>query len=803
MNNNSSRFSVDYENAISRKEAQFLGDKYRITILSDILIRFEYAEDGVFENRPTEFAQFRNFEKPEYRIRQDERYLEVTAKYFKLEYQKEKVFYGNKVAPDTNLRITLKGTDRVWYFGHPEARNFYGSANSLDDFKDKMDLKKGLFSTDGFASIDDSNSLIIDQDGFLIPGNSKRIDTYLFIYKRDFGLCLRDYFRLTGFSPLIPRYALGVWWNKDEDYNSDNVKELVTQFNRNEIPLSIILLGKKWHIKARTKTKDLDTGFTFNSDLISDPNELVKYLHERGVRIGLNINPTDGIMPHEEQYANFARMMGQTDNKIIPFNALDKNFINAYLNTVIKALDDKGIDFYWIDYYKNGLLRYLSALNYYHFNYGKNTKKRGLILSRNPLVASHRYPIHYSGETIVSWNTLKNLPYYNSTASNIGMSWWSHDIGGYKEGIEDEELYMRYVQLGTFSPIFRFAAKEGYYYKREPWRWNIMTLNVVREYCQLRHKLIPYLYSEAYKYHKVGLPLVQPLYYLYPQIYDEPIYRNSYFFGSGMYVSPITNKKDTIMNRVVERLFMPEGTWYDFKSGKKFPGNRRYVTFYKDEDYPVFAKSGSIIPMAEFDENINVTAAPKSMEIHIFPGQSNEYKLYEDDGYSSLHEEGYYIITSIDYNYQLNNYTVIIRPLEGKSGIIPEKRNYKLRFRNTKQADDVIVYLGEEKIKVESYIYDTDFIVEVNNVPTTKQLSVNCKGKDIEIDTIRLINDDINSILNDAKIKTTLKDELANILFSNKEIRRKRIAIRKLKRKGLDPKFVKMLIKLLEYIAEI
>ena len=118
------------------------------------------------------------------------------------------------------------------------------------------------------------------------------------------------------------------------------------------------------------------------------------------------------------------------------------------------------------------------------------------------------------------------------------------------------------------------------------------------------------------------------------------------------------------MNRCVEQIFLPKGTWYDFKTGKKFPGNRRYVAFYKDDDYPVFAKSGSIIPLANLPENKNDTNPPKSLEIHVFPGRSNIYKLYEDDGISRLHEEGYYIITAIDYNYLANNYTLIIRPLE-------------------------------------------------------------------------------------------------------------------------------------------
>ena len=319
----------------------------------------------------------------------------------------------------------------------------------------------------------------------------------------------------------------------------------------------------------------------------------------------------------------------------------------------------------------------------------------------------------------------------------------------------------------------------------------------------MRHRLIPYLYTEAYKYHKTGLPLIQPLYYSYPEIYDEPAYKNEYYFGSELLVKPITKKQDNIMNRCVEQLFLPKGTWYDFKTGKKFPGNKRYVAFYKDEDYPVFAKSGSIIPLAILPENINDTNPPEALEIHVFPGRSNIYKLYEDDGLSRLNEEGYYIVTAIDYNYLANNYTLIIRPIEGKTGIIPNNRTYKVRFRNTREAEDVKAYINGTEIPIECYTEDQDFIVVAKNIPTTSQLTINCQGKDIEIDAVRLINEDINSIINDAKIKTNLKESIASIMFSNMEINKKRIEIRKLKRKGLKDVFVRMFIKLLEYVSEI
>ena len=158
---------------------------------------------------------------------------------------------------------------------------------------------------------------------------------------------------------------------------------------------------------------------------------------------------------------------------------------------------------------------------------------------------------------------------------------------------------------------------------------------------------------------------------------------------------------------------------------------------------------------------------------------SNTYTLYEDDGVTSLYKEGYYLKTSIDYNYLKNNYTLIIRSVDGKSGIVPDYRNYKIVFRNTKQAQDVVAYFNSEQIGVVNYVDGNDFIVEINNCPTIGQLSINCKGKDIEIDAVRLINDDVNEILMDLKINTYLKEEIADIMCLDVETIKKYARIRK------------------------
>ena len=191
------------------------------------------------------------------------------------------------------------------------------------------------------------------------------------------------------------------------------------------------------------------------------------------------------------------------------------------------------------------------------------------------------------------------------------------------------------------------------------------------------------------------------------------------------------------------------------------------------------------------------------MEINIFPGQSNSYTLFEDDGESDLYRKDYYLLTQIDYTYVPSNYSVVIRSVKGKSGIIPEKRNYKFIFRNTKRTEEVTAHSNMTSLSLKTYVDGPNFIVEVKDVPTVGQLTVTCKGKDIEIDAVRLINEDIERIISDLKISTEMKEKIDKILFGDKPINKKRIEIRKLSRIGLDKKFVKMFLRLLEYIKEI
>ena len=786
---------------LSNKECVIQGSCYRITVLTERLIRLEYHPNGKFTDLASTLVKFRNFSKPDFQVQEDGKYLVIKTKYFTLSYTKEKSFDSGKIVPMANLKVDLIGTDRSWYYNHPEVKNYKGNFIALDGDENASKPRNGLYSMDGFASFNDSYNYIIDDAGKLYKRDGKAIDIYLFMYNEDYELALKDYFTLTGYPVMIPRYALGNWWSRDLDYTDEEVLDIINHFSKNEIPISTILFDKGWHINNSTDEKEILTGYTFNKELIKDPQTLISELHNRNIHVGLNINPKDGIYPSEEHYPEIANAFNITDNKIIAFDPLNPVLLDSIYKIMLSPLNNMGVDFYWNDLTSNDITydKLMLLNDYLLTNKYIDHNKANMILARNGLIASHRYPVTYTGKSVVGWEMLKKIPKINEQAANIGVSWISNDVNGNYGGIEEEELYVRSIEQATFGSILRFHAPRGRYYRKEPWRWNAKTVEIASRYLRLRHRLIPYLYTLAYNYHNEGKLVIKPLNYTYPWVYDDSIYNTEYFLGDNILVAPITTKKDSLINRTIHRFYIPDGIWYDFMTGKKFPGNKQYISFYREEDYPVFVRRGGIIPLTKKVNEPNFTGNPDSLEVHIFPGESNAFNLYEDDS-NNINN---HLITQIDYNYLPSNYTVIIRTLEDGEGVVKDTRNYIIRFRNTKKAENVVCYYNENPIQTISYIDDSDFVVEINDVPSRGQITLNCKGKDIEIDAIRFINDDIDSILLDLPINTVLKEQISSIMFSDLPIKRKRIEIRKLKKYNLGREYIKLFLKLLEYIGTI
>ena len=255
-----------------------------------------------------------------------------------------------------------------------------------------------------------------------------KVEVSVFIYNKDLGLCLQDYFTLTGYPDLIPRYSLGCWWYKNDAYNMQDIDYILKAFQYYEIPISVFLLGKYWHNETYN--------YLFDNRLY-DYNYLNRFFREKNQKFGLTIDPSKPIISSDPLYQTMANYV--TPNKdsinLIP---LDNNKINAYLNIILPKLRQTGINIFNIDYFNEKDKLDLFLLNHYHYVIA-NSQERGIILSRNPGIAPHRYPIIYSGKTEVSWTTLKNLAAYNNSIANMGVSWQAHAIGGYSGGIENAQ----------------------------------------------------------------------------------------------------------------------------------------------------------------------------------------------------------------------------------------------------------------------------------------------------------------------------------------------------------------------------
>ncbi len=761
---------------ISNKESYIVGNKYRITILTPRLARLEYTPSGKFVDEPSALVINRAFPKTSYAVTESETLIQIDTGIFTITYVKDKDFKAGNLG--SNLKAVINNTTIEWQMNSPQVKNLRGINYSIDSIKDKIVLDTGLYSLDGYAVVKDNTPILTENDIF-IPREPGSKDIYLFMYNKDFDGCLSDYFTLTGYPNLIPRYALGAWWYKNDNYTSEDIISLVDRFNKDNIPISIFLLGDSWR---------------GNNNYIPsiDLKNVSNYLAQKNIKLGVTINPNLEITKGTNEYNLISNYTKEEKFKFVP---LSNEKLGIYLNMFINNLEMQGVDIFSIDY--NNPNDKIDLWKFAHYHHGKieTRGKRGLSLTRNHGIAVHRYPIIWSGKTLVNWTTLNLLPRYNLQGYNVGASFIAHPIGGYHNGIEEAELYLRYIQFACFSPIFLLASEGGKYYKREPWKWNPIIENDIIYFMNLRYKLIPYIYTESYNYHKTGKGIVKPFYYDYPKILDDVQYKNQYFFGHNLFVSPITNKKNIVIDRVMKKVFVPDGIWFNLLDGKQYNGVKYYTNFYRDEDYPVFVKAGSIIPMSyNIKEDI-----PSTLELNIYPLSDGTYNLYEDDGITNNYKKGMYMITNFSYHYEKDNYTLKISRSEGKN--LLNKRNYLLRFKNTKNITEV--FIEDKSITYNCYYDKDDFIIQINNLIVGRDLEVNIKGKDILVSSIRLINKDIKEILYDLAINTSLKDKLDEILFSDLDVKKKRIKIRKLKKKGLDSKYIKIFINLLEYIQKI
>lgn len=732
----------------------YVDNQVRFTVISEGVIRMEYAPDGNFVNEKSHVAVLREYPSVDFKLKKKGAWVEIVTSKMKLRYKKN----SGQFSKD-NLFITSMNdlVPFAWKPGMQQKGNLKGTYRTLDgmdgdtqsqtwvaDSKkgDKLQLEDGLLATDGWTFIDDSKGLLFDDDSDWEwvkerPNNGGQ-DWYFMAYGHDYKAALKDFTLFAGKIPLPSRYAFGYWWSRYWLYSDKEFRNLIDNFHAYKIPLDVLVVDMDWHYTEPGKGGW--TGWTWNRDLFPNPEKFLSYLKQNDVKITLNLHPADGVASYEENYVPMAKDLGidPQSKQTIPWVNSDKNFINSMFKNILTPMEKDGVDFWWLDWQQgifDSKVKNLSNtwwINYIFFTQmEKNRETRPLLYHRWGGLGNHRYQVGFSGDAVVSWKSLDFQPYFNSTASNVLYGYWSHDLGGHIGDRIDPEMYTRWLQFGALSPIMRTHSQKSAGLNKEPWVFSKEYSDVIRRTILQRYEMAPYIYTMARKAYDEGLSLCRPMYYDYPDSKEAYEFRNEYMFGDDMLIAPITSPVKDGYAQV--RVWLPQGEWYELSTGTLLQGGNVLERVFAIDEYPIYVKAGAVLPMYTTDV-MNLTNNNETVVVSVFPGGgASSFRLYEDNG-NDKHYVSEYAVTNLKTYSEGHKQTVVIGKREGTYKDMPESRSYKVKIYAAQMPVSVCVngrsvdyeYVGDDfslLINLPKVTADQETIVDVTY--PTKQVDMN------------------------------------------------------------------------------
>ncbi|MBR4826671.1 MAG: DUF5110 domain-containing protein [Bacteroidales bacterium] len=718
-------------NPVAQPGATVAFDNARFTVLTDRLIRMEWSQDSVFEDRASLAIVNRDLPVPEFTSSVKRGVLTIKTNHLTLTYK------GGRFDPE-NLSVKFKmGT---WTPGMEQSGNLKGTTRTLDGCMGwgkvtytETDLEDGILSRDGWALVDESSRHLLDSTdtrwGQWVAQRPEgdRIDWYLFAYGHDYTSALGDFVKVAGRIPMPPKYTLGYWWSRYWIFTDDELLELGREMRTRNIPMDVMIVDMDWHHTYQTMQKRLGndvfgqprgwTGYSWNRDLFPDPDGFLHDMHALGYRTALNLHPASGIREYEECYGAFVKdYLSRTSdydgpkgyifgaepyqyagNSIpvgteghrasVPYRMSQQAWADAYFNSVIRPLERQGIDFWWLDWQQWMEDKYVPGLsntfwvNYTFFRDKELTgSERPFIYHRWGGLGSHRYQLGFSGDTFDEWSVLQYLPYFTATASNVGYGYWGHDIGGHQqkkghERLTDPEMYTRWLQFGVFTPIFKTHSTQNANLERKIWAYPDH-YQYMLEAIRLRYTLSPYIYTFAREAFDTGVSMCRPLYYFWPEAKEAYANNEEYLFGDRILATAVC-KAAGLNKKAARKIWFPKGSdWYDMALHTTHKGGSTKTLQYTIDQNPWYVKSGSIIPLAS--ETIKNLQEPSNvLGILVVPGTGkSEFTLYEDDGVSKDYETAC-ARTLISKNLADGKLTLRIAPRDGSyTGMIATRKLY-------------------------------------------------------------------------------------------------------------------------------
>lgn len=584
--------------------------------------------------------------------------------------------------------------------------NLGGWLRSLDGVSDAMPVNNGLLSQDGWYLLDDTQTALWNGAGSwpsARPSHSGVYqDGYFFGYGHQYASALQQLAQLTGAAPLLPRWAFGNWYSRYYAYTtSDYEQTILPTFRSEQVPLDVLVVDTDWKAPSQWN------GWNWNASLFPNPQSFLTWANGQGLHVTMNIHPS--IQGDDPQFASANSAAGgliNNGNNNYVWDWSNQQQATSYFN-LHKPFDQQGIRFWWLDWCcdnSNTSLAGLNAdgwINYLYAQDAVNQGLRGFAFSRMGSAyqgyandaytalsgpwSNHRSTVQFTGDTNATWQMLSFEVAFSTMEGNIGQSYVTDDLGSFHGGHLADDMYVRWVQFGTFQPIFRLHSDHG---DRLPWDYDDTARIPAEQFMRLREALIPYLYTLSWQSYTTGLPMTRGLYLTYPEAPEAYQYDREYMLGDQMLVAPITTAGNTASTRV----WLPPGTWTDFFTGQTYTGPSVQTITDNLSQMPVFVKAGGIIPMQPYmDYSTQKSVDP--LNLKVYTGADGSYTLYEDNGEGLGYQQGQYAQTTISYTQSQS--TLQIGAAQGHYTGQLSQRGYSIDLINVASSPSTVTINGQ------------------------------------------------------------------------------------------------------------
>ncbi|WP_295728465.1 glycoside hydrolase family 31 protein [uncultured Muribaculum sp.] len=702
------------DNPIADEKAIVTCGNARFTILTPQMVRMEWSADGKWEDNKSLTFINRNLDVPRFKKSTSKKGATITTDALTLKYKNDGRPFDAK-----NLEITfaLNGKKVKWVPGTTDSLNLMGTTRTLDRANGyklgREPMEQGLLSRSGWALVDDSKTPLMTpvdshwKEWVVARPDGERQDWYFMAYGHNYKEALADYQKVAGRATLPPKYTFGYWWSRYWQYSDNELVDIVDKLRSFDIPLDVLIIDMDWHdtfgMCQKNPAKDEYgqrigwTGYTWQKQLFPNPANFLEWTNRENLKTALNLHPASGIQPYEECYDAFVKDYGWNEKgKSVPFKIDEEKWADSYFNVVLSPMEKMGVDFWWLDWqqwlnskYTKGLSNTF-WLNHTFYNHAKErtstdiagaTQSRPFIYHRWGGLGSHRYPLGFSGDIIGTWESLAFLPWFTSTASNVNYGYWGHDIGGHynapSDKITDPEKYLRWLQYGVFTPIFKTHSTKDNRIIRYLWAFPDHQFKM-RDAIRLRYTLAPYIYNAARANYDTGVAMCRPMYYEYPETdkaYNVP---EQFFFGDDIIATAVAAPVDSVTGLAPRPMWLPEGKWYDYSTGNMYEGDTTLDLSYTLDENPFFVRAGAIIPMNPGHVR-SLQQQCDTLVLSFIPGADGVLTHYEDDGVSEEYKHTY-ATTRVTRKNSGNNIDIKIEARKGMYKDAPSRRAYELRF---------------------------------------------------------------------------------------------------------------------------